>query len=433
MSIICRYLGGERRSNMKTERIFSILLSNKLIFFTVFISLGVLLRVYLASFAYKKLVFDMYEYHAYALKILGGENVIDCCLKNMGYPVVLAGIYALFGVGNLEVVRFVNILLEMSVAIILYIVGKNFFNKNVGTLAFILYVINPFTSSFTGLILAESATIFFLSILVYILSRPQFQKLPISWLLFGVLLGWIVFIKHSFYQFSLGIILAFFLFMFQGKKRILFLFISLIGFIIASTYSLIGNYRNYRQLSVVPPYSMQSGILYGMFYLERYREIPQDPPPHPEFTKMALEFDSEPIPKTEFNKKYTKLFWEKMSSDWPIYIKRVVSNTIRLWDKDHLYVYEDPFHPYDLWPLRIANFILLACFLFGIGNYLWIQKFNVFHEPLALFTIFLFIYMLLAYPIVSSESRHTIFFYSLLILWAAYGMHEIKLRLSKKT
>ena len=396
----------------------------QILFFSFFLGIGILLREYLAGFAYKQLVFDMYEYHAHALGILRGEYAIDCCLKNMGYPVVLAGIYALFGIGNLEAAKQINILLDIGVALLLYSVGKNAFNKRVGTLAFILYIINPFTSSFTGLILAESTTLFFSAILIYILASPQFKKKPIFWILFGFLLGITVFLKHSYYRFSLGILVVFFLFLFQWKKRMLFLFISLAGFLIASVYSLIGNYQNFGRVTVVPPYGMQTGILYGMFYLERYPEISQDPQPHAEFTKMALDFAYEGIPKTEFNKKYSSLFWEKMKTDWPIYVKHVGTNVFHLWDKDHLYVYEDPFRPYDLWPLRISNVILLTCFLIGIGKYLWQKKGFAFHEPLALFTISLFAYMLLLYPIVSSESRHTIPFYPFLILWAAYGILE---------
>lgn len=390
------------------------------------------MREFLAQFAYKNLVFDMYEYHTNALGILRGEYVIDCCLKNMGFPVILAGIYALFGEGNLEAVRQINIFFDLGVALLLYVVGKNIFGKQVGYLAFVLYIINPFTSSFTGLILAESATLFFSAIIIYIIASPLFKKHPLFWILFGCLLGLSVFIKHSFYRFSLGIIAIFFLFLFGGKKRMLFLFISLTGFLVASMYSLIGNYQNYGQLSVVPPYGMQSGILYGMFYLERYPEIPQDPPPPREFTNMALDFGSEPIPKTEFNKKYRRLFWEKMRTDWPIFARHMVSNVIRLWDKDHLYVYEDPFRPYDLWPLRLGNMMLLICFFLGLGSYIWQKRSSAFREPLTLFTIFLFSYMLIAYPIVSSESRHTIAFYPLLILWAAHGMDVIKTRFSKQ-
>ena len=125
------------------------------------------------------------------------------------------------------------------------------------------------------------------------------------------------------------------------------------------------------------------------------------------------------------------LFWKRMQSEWPIYIARYIRHTFYLWDKYHLFTYNDPFYPRDEWALRTINWISIALSFIGLTWYIR-QDVKRWREPLVLFTLLMFFYITLLFPLMSNESRHSLTFYSLLYLWAGVGVHTIITKTSRR-
>lgn len=408
----------------------------KIFFFAFIVLFGFFYRLYLASFSYSTLVFDMLAYSRYARDILRGVWPISCCIQNVGYSVFLAGVYSLFGIDNIFAVRLIQVLLDLVTALIVYLIGKSIFGSKTAFISFVLYIINPFTSSYTGLVLAETVTLLFVSLIAYILHISAFLKRPALWLILGILLGLLLFTRHSFYYFSLVFILLLSFMVGKGVKRLKFILITLIGFLLASSYSLIGYYRNYHVISLVPPYSFMAGILYSDFFLGKYPEV-EFHGIAPEYTQMAVEFNNTPLQdKKKYSQKYTALFWQKMKTDWPIFIKNISRNMFWIWDKDHLYTYVDPFYPSDRWVLRILNLGILGFSIVGIIKYIRRIKCAFQKNLVLLLTVALMLYITFVFTLVSNESRHSLAVYSLVMLWAGYGLVEtitfLKRRMRKR-
>ena len=129
--------------------------------------LGLLFRLFLAFNAYNTIVFDAKGYSDFAIELLSGKWPIDCCAKNMGYGAFLAVIYNFFGIENLTAVRLVHIVIDLMSAALLYQTAKKIFNQKAALFSFIIYLFNPFTAAFTGLVLAETVSIFLVSLLLY--------------------------------------------------------------------------------------------------------------------------------------------------------------------------------------------------------------------------------------------------------------------------
>ena len=138
--------------------------------------IGYVSRVYFASLAPQTLIWDMASYDHYARLFLDFSLPIDCCFKNLGYSAFLAGVYVIAGVGNSDAVRFVNIVLDMLTAVFLFIAMRRFGGEGPAWWSAILYCLNPFTASYTGLTLAENLTACILGGMIVVLSGTSFRE-----------------------------------------------------------------------------------------------------------------------------------------------------------------------------------------------------------------------------------------------------------------
>lgn len=380
---------------------------------------GFVFRLFLAFHAYNTIVFDSKGYSDFAIDFLQGKFPIDCCAKNVGYSLFLSGIYRLFGVENLAAVRLVHVVIDLMTAIVVYRIAQKIFNEKTAIISFIIYLFNPFAAAFTGLALAETLTIFLFTFIIFVLTLPAFEKNSWTWLFTGFLLGILLFVRHSFYYFIFG-----FLF-FWGIRRIKFLIISLIGLLIASSYSLVMYYQTFKKIAIVPPYNMTYEILYTNFSRWHYPEV-EFKGIDPLYEEVIQGFWNTPFAeKAAYSQKYKQLFFARLPHERPSYIANLGWNAIWLWDKDHIYTYVDQFYPNDRWPLRILNIALISFGVIGILRFIREKRKKVFREPVTVFTVLLFLYILFLFPLLSNESRHTLASYSLLSLWAGYGVSRL--------
>ncbi len=386
---------------------------------------GLVFRLVLAFNAYNTIVFDAKGYSDFAMQFLGGQWPIDCCAKNMGYSALLSVIYNFFGIENLTAVRLVHIVIDLASAILLYETAKKLFNQKAALFSFVIFLFNPFTAAFTGLVLAETVSIFLVSMLLYILSRPAFKTHTMLWLVFGLNAGLLLFTRHSFYYFlfaflgilgfgalrKLGVV--------RGGKLLTFL---LAGFLVASSYTLIVNFKTFGKPSFVPLYNLKYEIIYLNFFRWKYPEV-EFKGEIPEYGQVVQSYWNTPIEgKAAHSEKYKQLLMARLPTEWPTFLSNVAMNVVWLWDKDHIYTYVDRFYPADQWPMRILNISLIGMWLVGLFRQIGEKGRKVLGEPVFLFSTLLFWYITLLFPLLSNESRHTIVYYPILSLWAGSGV-----------
>lgn len=401
------------------------------VIFVLILFLGFIFRLYFSSLAFKELIWDMQSYTNLAREIYLGQWIMDCCSKNAGYSLFIAWIYHLFGFENLNVVRVANIIFDLLTAVFIFkiVLGKT--NKTGAWVAFLLYVFNPITSSYTGLILSENITLFFVSATALLITKKGFLNHPLWWFSFGFLLGILVLLRYSLLSFSMLIILLFTIFVIK-KRSLVFFTLASLGFFLASLYSIRGNFKHFHVLSLTPPYNPGMIAFYMSFYqTSRYPELVSQ---YPEMNKTYYQINLEYyttyytwIP--QLKDKYAKLFWQKIRKDWPVFIQNTVRNIFFIWDKNHLFAYADPFYPKDRWFIRIYNLILLSFAGIAMVNTVMKKRIRTLKDPFVLFTLLLLGYITGAITLVSNESRHSLFFYAVLFVWVGYGAGRIGKRL----
>lgn len=409
------------------------MLTRKNIVFFILILLGVCLRFYFSANTFAGLSHDAGYYVILANKILSGEFVADCCGKNSGYPFFLAINGYFFGLYNIWALRWVQIILDLISAVIIYVVGLRLFkNQKAAGVSFILYLFNPFTVAYTGLRLPETLSIFLVSITLLIITSKPFAKNFRLWIILGTVLGISLFVRLQFYYFVFILIAAFSLFYFNGRSKIYFFILSFLGFIIFSSYSLFANYAVFGKMSLTPPKDLKWAFLYLDYYDYEYPELFLDEKNmHPELRKITAEyleasFDPKLIQIDRLNDYYRSQFMGKIKSRPDIFLGNIAKNFIRIWDKTQMSVYIDPFYPADKPYLRVWNLVSISLFITGILGFIYNKKEINIKNPVVLYSLILFLYISILFPLVTNESRHTLIFYPLIFLWSGYGIKLLK-------
>ena len=391
---------------------------------TIFI-LGLILRIYLARLAYPDLIWDMASYNDIAGNIVKGQIFTDCCDKNPGYPLFLAANYKIFGVENLAAIKHVQVGMDMITCVLVFLVARRLFSLKTAFLAFVIYALNPIVASFTGFILPETITLLFMGLAAFIMTHPLFKKnilLIVSW---GFVLGFMALQRFSLVPFGIFIILLFGIIFFK-KSRMIFLILAFSGFFLANSYSLIANWKMFKKIDLTPPYKPGVINFYLSFYLGKYPElISEYPQQNRHFYDVNLEYHTTWYTGIDAVKnKYKILFWQKMRTEWPDFIKNTLKNMWHIWQKRFLFTYKDPFYPADSMAIRVYNLGLVFSFLFGLISFILQKKQNLFN-PLSVFSLLLFFYITFVFTLISNETRHSLIFYSLMPIWSAYGLRKI--------
>lgn len=400
--------------------------------FVVLLIVGFYYRLLLASFAYKPLAYDMLGYQQAAERMLSGVFVADCCLRNYGYSAFLSFVYVFFNPQNLFAVQVAQSFLDVLVGVMLFFIGRRTFGKTAGNAAFVFYLANPFTSSYTGLRLAEILAVFLLMLMIVTVNKSMFLQSKRYWFAWGMIAGLLVWVKLSFLFLPVAIGAALVIFIFRGWYRLTFVMITLGGFLMGSMYSLIANYHIFGSLRVTPPHGHPGVQLYLSYVIPRAREIDTQfqlwgPNPQ-EFTDIMYEFASAPDEKerSQIDATYMSRFRERTKHEWPILLRNTVRNIVWLWDMQHLYYYTDPFYPADRLPLRLWIISTFGLFFTGIFCFVKRYRSQILTMPLFLTTLVFFLYMNTFFPLFNTESRYSLYFLPFLYLWAGYGVSELR-------
>ncbi len=121
----------------------------------------------------------------------------------------------------------------------------------------------------------------------------------------------------------------------------------------------------------------------------------------------------------EYKNNYWSLFLKKMTAEPHVFIRNSVRNMFWMWDKYFLFPYSDSFYPRFTPLIRTINITLIFLFFVGILSY---AIKTTWKDILLVFCLALFFYTTVLFSVATNETRHTIFYYSFLSLWAGYGV-----------
>lgn len=133
---------------------------------------------------YNTLAVNLVEHHEFAL-----TRGVPTSLRPPLYPVLVAGIYELFGTENWRAVRIVQALMSLITVCIAFRLGSNAYSREVGLLAAGVMCFYPSLLWYNNLLLTEVLCIFLLSAALLAISRALQDSSLWPWAGVGVLIG----------------------------------------------------------------------------------------------------------------------------------------------------------------------------------------------------------------------------------------------------
>lgn len=93
-----------------------------------------------------------------------------------GYPLFLAGLYALFGISCFDIVRIAQALLSAGTVWVLFLLGRRLYDRRVGLLAAAVFALYPYAVFYPATIMSESLYLFLVALnlhaLLWLRERP---------------------------------------------------------------------------------------------------------------------------------------------------------------------------------------------------------------------------------------------------------------------
>ncbi|MBZ0178521.1 MAG: tetratricopeptide repeat protein [Melioribacteraceae bacterium] len=199
-------------SKIKKSGMFSNLEKSEKKFLFVILLTALALRVYYVFEVFntpflKHLFSDPAIYSQWAKDLVANGFIGDSVFFMAPlYPYTLAVFYSLFGESNLPVLLFQSLVSTFTILLI-YLAARNSFSKFTAIAAAIIAVFYSQFIFYSGLVLSETLQIFFLTLLIYLLSKKDEFYLTDKWMMIGLFLGFSLLIRGNIILIFFGIVL----------------------------------------------------------------------------------------------------------------------------------------------------------------------------------------------------------------------------------
>ena len=406
-------------------------------YFLLFIGcvVAIVFRLWLISIFPQPFINDQFEYHRFALQILHSGVFADSA-RLYGYPLLLAVIYKLFGVENLQAVFVFQAIIDSLTALLIYQWAKLLFRqKGVPWIALALYIFNPYTSAYVGVVLSEVTGIFFTTLLLYLFTLFWLKKKLVIFLLFSFVAGFLPQIRPAFLYFSGGLFIIG-LYGYWKKRGVI---IGILLFILPFLYVLWGNVIYFNEwkftnvdhilprelfISVmVPdraPYYMISG--YGVYpkeVMKLYEEYSVLPKNQKERETMGNTYLAQAI--------------KIINKDPWLFIRQRLGKMFFVWEKHFLFYYQERTNSVKSALVYWGNIVLLISAVAGLSTWsMEINKKNKKEAVLPIIYMVFILYISVIHSVSFAEERYSLPGYPLLFSFAAYTVALLWQKVKKK-
>lgn len=404
--------------------------------------LGVFFRLWLIHLVPQPvLIGDQYDYNRYAIGILH-NGLFALSSRLYGYPLFLALIYAVFGEGNTNAVIFIQALVDTSVAFLVFWMTQKIFKvKFLSYLALFLYLFNPFTSAFSGLILTEVLTIF-LTISIFALFFLFLERKSYSiGLLLSFLLGFLPQVRPPFLFFTL-FLLVFLLFLLKKEQtklyshKMLKSIIILAAYVVPYLYTIFGNKIYFDTLTPVTT----DNIFVREFYISMFigrspshdTRLILDPPMYmfpQEVKKVYVDIanaQSEQERKV-FSKKYFELGVQEIEKDPKSFFISHFKKMWYVWEKHYIFYYFEPLNKEIVFFTYWGNIFIVISAVLSLILSLKCKdekkkKGEIFRFYLIVLLFFFYITVLHIFSL--SEERYSLPAYPLIFVFSSFAIYK---------
>lgn len=400
----------------------------------LFLVSGVFFRLWLASLFPQPFVFDQEEYHRFALGILQKGLYVEQA-RLYGYPLLVALLYRLFGIGNVAAWQTFQALLDSLTALLVFVLAKRLLRKElIAWLAFLLYLFNPVTSAYTGVLLSEVTGTFLLTaLLLLIVFFFQTKKRYWFWLV-ALFAGYLVQVRPAFLFFSVFVGLISLGWFLTGKislkRKVWSSVVFLVLFTSSFWYTVVGNLVYFKQLTGATVDNLPVRELYLSLYISGrspyHVKSGYDVYP-PEVMKLYNEYSVLPQnsqERGEMAKKYWLLAQQKIAADPGAFLFSRLGKFWYVWEKHFLFYYQETSNKLRELAVYWGNvFLLLSGWL---GMVYWGRKhwrgWDSAQRLLAGIILAVPIYVSLVHAMSLAEERYSLPAYPVIFVFAGYGL-----------
>lgn len=414
------------------QRNASMLRRHHTLFLGLLFLFGFLFRLYLLKVFPQPFVYDQLQYHEYAQGILN-FHLFAHSFRLYGYPLFVALTYLLGGekqIIGVPMWQLAQALLDTGTGLLLFFIAKKVFsNFRIPLGVYLLYLFNPFTSAYTGVLLAEVLSTFlvafiFLLILHFIEKKSVWYAMIIS-----LVLGFLVAVRPSFIILSIVLVLWLLWETCRKfvRKKILYGLVILLSFFLPFVYTIVGNWAYFDEFSLldVDNYSLLN--LYVSLYVEKSSVNLTSIWEYPKEVMWAYNV----YPQHERTPSERHLIQKQF---YGYVIEKIVNNPLQFlwWRVEKMFfVWEKPtIFPYDTNPnsllSKIGNWMNIGLLVLAVvGMYLYRKTKKIFTFPQKIFfrlSGFLFIYTSLIHTLTECLPRYSLPAYPYVLLFSILGM-----------
>lgn len=384
--------------------------------------IGVIFRIWFSQLVPQPFVYDQEEYYGYALGIL--KNGLHADIYRLyGYPMIIAPLIALFDVASPFPWTVFHAILDSITAFLIYWMAKKVFtSEKPAWVGFILYLFNPFTAGYVGVLLSEVVATFLVALILLLTIFYREKKSVLLLCLLSFLLGFLPQVRPAFVYFSFFVLM---ILVIHIRKKLKWGIIFLFLYAVPYSYNIVGNFLHYGELAPLSVDRVFARELYASLFIERGLAFTDTQ--YGAWPKEALQVWGELArPKNAKErdlvaKKYIDLSIEKIKSDPWRFVRSRIAKMGYVWEKHFVFPYAQG-KPTSMIKAAIywGNMGLLGIGLIGLIG--WIRRIRWFTA----LTVFLVVYISVAHIFSTSEERFSLPAYPLVILFAGYGIWRLR-------
>lgn len=399
--------------------------------------LGFLYRLWLIKLFPQNLIFDQVQYDEYAREMIR-NGLYAHSFRIYGYPLFVALIYLYTGIESTVSKlpwQLVQVFLDVSTAVLIMIIAKKILGKtNIANLVYVLYLFNPFTATFTGVLLPEILTIFLVALLFFLFSF-SFKKITILKLIVvGIILGYLPQVRPFYFFYSLLIffILIFILFkkLITVRNNILGIIVLLVFYSLPFTYNIAGNQKYFGEFALMDVDNLFIENIYIGLFLESSPDVKMSIWEYPPEVRWAFErysYSTDPKDKSARQAKkmtFINAILKEISKDPYKFLNWRVKKLWYAWEKHTLYPYVGPENRYLLSSVYWSNVILLLFAFIGFISYgkKAIKGKDISHKLFFIFSLLLFFNTSAVGAATSAQERYSLPAYPLIFIFSSFGI-----------
>ncbi len=402
--------------------------NKKIVLILFFLLAGILFRLILANIFRHEVIADEKTYLEMADIIKREFWVAECCTRGFVYPMFLRIILGIFGEQNHFFLFFTQAVMDSLIGLILFLIYRKFIEKPEwgSWVVLIVYLFNPLTATYTGMILTETLTFFLLVSFLFLLASYHGV---LGRFVAGIILGLLMFTRLIFVYW--GILLIFILAVYLIlKRRQFFSFVIPIslGVLLIVLYPSTANYLKYKTISPMPYIPGGNYDFLVSFRVHRWPILVEEHKREVEpilLRYYQINFNDREAFLADTGRRIEEVKKEIIKNPWPFALSRL-GHIPTLWDKRSFCCYDDPFFPFDRPFIRIGNILFLSICTLGILRFIFLKNKFLEQKIGIIFVIVLLLYLTTALTLRVPEERHTMPAYPILLLFLPLGILSIK-------